>query len=185
MQEYLARFPRLADDPMALALLQHHESNTLPSLTPSLEGPGNFASWADWREHVARLHTGYREGRIIPPPLPADAPPTSPRLASPRPASEETLFGFRLVRLLGRGSFGRVYLAEQPGLASRLVVLKVGRDLFHESQALAELQHTNIMPIYSLHQAGEEQGICMPFLGTATLADVLRERRQPTGDAAL
>ena len=174
VQEYLARFPRLAEDSQALALLQRHESNTLPSLTPSLEGPGNFASRADWREHLARLHADYREGRVVPPPLPPSHPP-----------AEETLFGFRLVRLLGRGSFGRVYLAEQPGLASRLVVLKVGRDLFHESQALAELQHTNIMPIYSLHQQGEEQGICMPFLGTATLADVLRERRQPTGDAAL
>jgi serine/threonine protein kinase/Flp pilus assembly protein TadD len=189
LQGYLARFPRLADDPLALALLNRHESPPRPSLAPSLAashapslvGPGDFASRADWREHLARLHEDYRDGRAIPPTLLTEVPAIPPRAA----ATEESLFGFHLVRLLGRGSFGRVYLAEQPGLASRLVVLKVGRDLFHESQALAELQHTNIMPIYSLHQEGEEQGICMPFLGTVTLADVLRERQKPSGDAAL
>src|SRR5262249_53789483 len=38
---------------------------------------------------------------------------------------------------------------------------------------LARLQHTNIMPVYSVHRRGLLQAVCMPYFGSATLADVL------------
>jgi eukaryotic-like serine/threonine-protein kinase len=82
--------------------------------------------------------------------------------------------GFRLVSELGHGAFGRVFLAEQKELAGRLVALKISTDLFHESQTLAQLQHTNIVPIYSAHQSDSFQALCMPYLGSTTLADLLR-----------
>jgi serine/threonine protein kinase/tetratricopeptide (TPR) repeat protein len=82
--------------------------------------------------------------------------------------------GFRLVGELGRGAFGRVFLAEQKELAGRLVALKISTDLFHESQTLAQLQHTNIVPIYSAHQTDSFQALCMPYLGSTTLADLLK-----------
>src|SRR5262249_40999914 len=85
--------------------------------------------------------------------------------------------GFRLVHELGRGAFGRVFLAEQAGLANRPVVLKIARDLFVESQTLARLQHTHIVPIHSTHTRGELQAVCMPCLGVVTLADVLARAR--------
>ena len=37
---------------------------------------------------------------------------------------------------------------------------------------LAQLQHTNIVPIYSIHSARSLQVVCMPFFGTTTLQDV-------------
>ncbi|MCA9152795.1 MAG: serine/threonine protein kinase, partial [Planctomycetales bacterium] len=37
------------------------------------------------------------------------------------------------------------------------------------------LQHTNIVPIYSVHQCEPHQLVCMPFFGCCTLADVLRK----------
>jgi serine/threonine protein kinase/Tfp pilus assembly protein PilF len=83
--------------------------------------------------------------------------------------------GFRLVSLLGKGSFGQVYLAEQGDLANRPVVLKVAADIFGESQTLAQLQHTNIVPIYSIHRADPFQAVCMPYFGATTLADVLED----------
>jgi serine/threonine protein kinase/Tfp pilus assembly protein PilF len=85
--------------------------------------------------------------------------------------------GFHLVGELGRGAFGRVYLAEQEGLANRTVALKVSKILFDESQTLAQLQHTNIVPIYSVHVQRPFQAVCMPYLGGTTLADVLRQLR--------
>jgi serine/threonine protein kinase/predicted Zn-dependent protease len=85
---------------------------------------------------------------------------------------------FELLAELGRGTFGRVYLARQGDLANRYVALKVGADLYNESQTLAQLQHTHIMPIYSIHQAGPLQAVCMPFLGTTTLADLSRDLQQ-------
>jgi serine/threonine protein kinase/Tfp pilus assembly protein PilF len=93
----------------------------------------------------------------------------------PLPGSE--FLGFRLLAELGRGAFGKVYLARQGDLANRLVVLKVSTALFDESQNLAQLQHTHIVPIYSLHHREPFQAVCMPYLGTTTLADILKLQR--------
>src|SRR5205807_9952023 len=83
--------------------------------------------------------------------------------------------GFQLTAELGRGTFGRVYLARQGDLANRAVALKISVDLTGESQMLAQLQHTNIVPVYSVHQAGPLHAVCMPYFGPTTLADVLKD----------
>lgn len=82
------------------------------------------------------------------------------------------LLGFHLIAELGQGGFGKVFLAEQRQLANRLVVLKVATQLKREPQTLAQLQHTNIVPILSVHQTPPHQAICMPYLGSTTLADL-------------
>jgi serine/threonine protein kinase/tetratricopeptide (TPR) repeat protein len=82
--------------------------------------------------------------------------------------------GFHLVGELGRGAFGRVYLARQGDLAGRLVALKVASGLGAESNTLAQLQHPNIVPIYSYHKAGPFQAVCMPYLGGTTIAEVVK-----------
>jgi serine/threonine protein kinase/Tfp pilus assembly protein PilF len=86
------------------------------------------------------------------------------------------IFGFRLLHELGRGSFARVFLAEQLDLAGRLVALKVSTLQGDEPQTLAQLQHTNIVPVYSLHDDAEAglRAVCMPYFGGACLASVLR-----------
>jgi serine/threonine protein kinase/regulator of sirC expression with transglutaminase-like and TPR domain len=93
------------------------------------------------------------------------------------PEAGSDFLGFRLLAELGRGAFGRVFLARQGDLANRLVALKVSTDLFSESQALAQLQHTNIIPIYSVHRVGALQALCMPWFGGATLAALTRALR--------
>src|SRR5262249_42717345 len=95
------------------------------------------------------------------------------RAVTAMPEAGSDFLDFRLVAELGRGAFGRVYLARQGKLACRSVALKVSTELFSEGQALAQLQHTNVVPIYSTHQAGPLQAVCMPYLGSTTLADVL------------
>jgi serine/threonine protein kinase/predicted Zn-dependent protease len=82
--------------------------------------------------------------------------------------------GFHLLEELGRGAFARVYLARQGELADRPVVLKVSADVGRESRLLAQLQHANIVPIYSRHRCGSLEAVCMPYLGLTTLADLLR-----------
>ncbi len=81
---------------------------------------------------------------------------------------------FELVGELGRGAFGRVYLARQGDLAERFVALKITPHISEEPNRLAQLQHTNIVPIYSAHRQGALQAICMPFLGPNTLADIVK-----------
>ncbi len=85
--------------------------------------------------------------------------------------------GFRLEAELGRGAFGRVYLVRQEELADRLVVLKVAADVWSEAHILARLQHTNIMPVYSVHDLEPLSAVCMPYLGATTLEDVLKSVR--------
>jgi eukaryotic-like serine/threonine-protein kinase len=85
------------------------------------------------------------------------------------------LLGFRLLAELGQGAVGRVYLAQQGDLANRYVVLKVSPTIDQESRTLAQLQHTNIVPVYSIHRAGPLQAVCMPYFGATTLSAVLRE----------
>jgi serine/threonine protein kinase/tetratricopeptide (TPR) repeat protein len=89
-----------------------------------------------------------------------------------------TFLGFRLESELGRGAFGRVYLARQGDLAGRPVALKISADVLGETHALAQLRHTNIVPIYSVHRSGPLQAVCMPYLGSWTFADILQELRQ-------
>lgn len=81
--------------------------------------------------------------------------------------------GFRLLAELGRGALGRVFLAQQGGLADRPVVLKISPDIDDELRNLAQLQHTNVVPIYSVHRSGPLQAVCMPYFGSTTLASVL------------
>lgn len=82
---------------------------------------------------------------------------------------------FELLGILGVGAFAKVYLARQQGLAGRLVALKLTFRQTHESHWLATLQHSAIVPIYSTHCMDQVYGICMPFLGNTTLADLLHE----------
>jgi serine/threonine protein kinase/Flp pilus assembly protein TadD len=81
--------------------------------------------------------------------------------------------GFRLKGRLGSGSFGLVFLAQQTDLADRPVALKVSTHHSAEPEKLAKLQHTNIVPVYSVHRVGRLQGVCMPFFGPTTLAHLI------------
>lgn len=104
---------------------------------------------------------------------PAPSEPVRPQF----PKVEDTFLGFHLLSELGTGAFGRVFLAEQVGLANRLVALKVTMRPTREPQQLAKLRHTNVMPIHSVHDAAPLQAVCMPFLGRHTLADMVKEYR--------
>lgn len=90
---------------------------------------------------------------------------------------------FEIIRELGRGGMGIVYLARQPTLG-RMVALKiipqaaglseVTRSRFlREAAALASLSHPNIVPVFA---AGEEGGIlfiAMEYVEGVSLAEIL------------
>ncbi len=109
----------------------------------------------------------------------------SPELAPPAfPNPGDWLGDFHLQRELGHGAHGRVYLATQPLLAGRAVVLKVSPDSGGEHLSLARLQHTHIVPLYSVHDFPDRRlrALCLPYFGGATLAQLqtqLAERESP------
>ena len=106
------------------------------------------------------------------------------------PEVGQTIAGFFLVEELGRGSFARVFLAEERQLSDRPVALKVARTGSREPQLLARLQHTHIVPVHSYRTdpATELHLLCMPYFGRVTLARLLSDpkaRTAPTGAGLL
>jgi len=87
----------------------------------------------------------------------------------------ESFAAYRILAELGRGAAGRVYLAAQPALADRTVVLKLTPCDGHEHLTLARLQHTNIVPLYTVEDepARNLRVLCMPYFGGASLGRVL------------
>lgn len=97
--------------------------------------------------------------------------------AKPLPKVGDEFGGFTLIDELGRGAFGRVFLGTEHKLAERLVALKVTRKANRESQKLARLQHTNIVPIHNAFEVNGWHVVQMPYFGRQTLAGLLEAVR--------
>jgi serine/threonine protein kinase/Flp pilus assembly protein TadD len=160
-EEFLARHPELAERPEAAAQLIYEEicqRQECGEEQPSVAVVGRFPQWQTQLELLLDCHHLLR--------------PTPP----PRfPAVGQTLGGFRLVAALGRGAVGHVFLAREPFLADRMVVLKVTPCDGEEHLSLARLQHTHIVPLHSVQEYADRnlRALCMPYFGGATLAQVL------------
>jgi len=187
LEDYLARFPALQNDATLFrqAAFEECRLRRQAGETPSPDeyrrrfGIGNV-SWLSSPTPKPGKDTPGPGARpdALDGSLRAADPRTADRVADalrrlPEPGSD--FAGFRLIRELGRGAFGRVYLARQGDLADRPVALKVSAALFGEPQALAQLQHTHVVPIYSAHQVGGLRAVCMPYFGATTLDDVLND----------
>jgi eukaryotic-like serine/threonine-protein kinase len=171
LADYQRSFPQLFRDRVSLSEVTFEEYR-LRRLRGDEVTPGEYAlrygadveSWPTLSqdEHVnKRSRPNPRAGKS--------------RAVAALPTVGSEFLGFRLLAELGAGSFGRVYLASQENLADRHVVLKIAPHLFDEPRTLAQLQHNHIVPIYSVHELGDFQAVCMPFLGMTTLADVLSD----------
>jgi serine/threonine protein kinase/Tfp pilus assembly protein PilF len=91
------------------------------------------------------------------------------------PQAGESFMGFSLERELGRGTFARVFLATEPALGDRPVAVKISFEETAEAKTLGRLRHANIVPVHSVqkdHHLGAI-AVCMPYLGSATLCDVI------------
>ena len=96
----------------------------------------------------------------------------------------EQLGEYRLLRRLGQGGMGMVFLAEQQTLR-RLVALKivrpdqlgnpsVARRFEREAMSVARLRHPNIVTVYDAGQLGAVRYLAMEFVAGRSLEDALR-----------
>lgn len=102
----------------------------------------------------------------------------------PEVFGNEKLAHFSLLRLLGQGGFGTVWLAEDSKLG-RQVALKVPvssdgnvKSLLHEAKTAARLKHPHIVSVY---EVGLEEGqvyIASEFIDGMTLRDLLTTGKQ-------
>src|SRR5262249_46340086 len=123
--------------------------------------------------------------------------------ASPSPAEVDgradgtppSIGRYRVIRLLGQGGFGRVYLARDDEL-DRPVAIKVpnpgcvaGPDdvaaYLAEARALARLDHPHIVPVHDVGRT--DDGLCYvvsKYIEGTDLAERMRQGRLPFVEAA-
>jgi serine/threonine-protein kinase len=91
---------------------------------------------------------------------------------------------YQIIRSLGHGGMGAVYLAEDLRL-NRKVALKflssdfisdswAKRQLIKEAQAVAMLDHPNICAVYGFEETGEHSFIVMQYIEGETLSELIR-----------
>jgi tetratricopeptide (TPR) repeat protein/predicted Ser/Thr protein kinase len=121
----------------------------------------------------------------------SDAAATSSAL-DPAAGDEPALAGssigpYRVIRLLGRGGMGAVYLAEQEEPIQRQVALKVVRFGLEtkqvlarfeaERQSLARMSHAGIAQVYDAGQTGGRPYFAMEYVPGASLTEHCNSRR--------
>ncbi|MFN8512111.1 MAG: protein kinase [Chloroflexia bacterium] len=103
-------------------------------------------------------------------------------------ASPDVLHGrYRLDNVIGRGGFARVYLATDLRLKRQVAVKVLSLDLIEpgterdfrarferEAQAVAALDHPNILGIHDYGETTENVYLVMPYVAGGSLADRLR-----------
>lgn len=103
--------------------------------------------------------------------------------------------GYDLLRELGRGGMGVVWLARQAAL-DRQVALKtllapdfadseVRARFRREALALAQLQHPHIVQIHEVGEAGGRPFVALEYVGGGALADRWSRRPQPPREVAV
>lgn len=161
-EQFFERYPRLAQHPPA-AIELIYEEMCQARLNGQVAEPSawieRFPEWQPQIETLLACHNLLE--------------PINEDHWFPKPG--ETFGDFELLDGLGHGAHGRVYLARQPALADRPVVLKLASLAGQEHLSLARLQHTHIMPLYWSQDdaALGLRALCMPFFGGAPLSKLL------------
>lgn len=182
LANYFKLFPGLRNHKSSAHAIAYEDFRGRSSRGLSIHG--SRWSWvaeiqeADWfralEQSVASDKPANRRSAAIEPAIePAIETASAAKL---EPQVGEPFGEFQLLSLLGIGAFSRVFLATQSSLAGRYVALKVVRQTLDEPTHLARLQHTGIVPLYSVHRIGSYSALCMPYYGSATLADWLGEQ---------
>ena len=163
-EDYLNRFPAYREALQAAELASNAMQPVLSEnpIVPLLDATPPSSDGAETHSHkLLAADTESAELRQL--------------LAPPRDSNEiGRLGGFRVLKVLGKGGMGIVFLAEDVKLKRQVALKTMKRELavnpahkerfFREARAAAALEHDHIVPIY---QIGEENGT--PFLAMPIL----------------
>lgn len=167
--ELLSRNPGLELQSNAVLTLAYDEYCRRQAAGESIDRDEFCRGLPAHRESVARLlvvHEYLKQHSLL---------PTNLAICEEWPEAGETIAGFELIDGLGLGAFARVYVAAEPSVARRRVAVKVSVEGAEEADILGKLSHPNIVQILSVRPDERRRWtlICMPYLGQATLDDVI------------
>jgi len=161
-EEFLTRHPELWNQPEAAIEIIYEETCLRKEHGEEMSRQDLLNRFPKWKTQLEVL----LDCHLI---MEPDPEPIFPKVG-------ETLGEFRLLAELGRGGQGYVFLACQPSLADRPMVLKITAcDDGREHLSLARLQNTHIVPLYSVETFPQRnvRVLCMPYFGNATLNQIL------------
>jgi eukaryotic-like serine/threonine-protein kinase len=176
--ETLRQHPELADEPACAAELIYHEFSLRQELGES----------PDWQQHIrqhpehaALLERLRRADQLV-----------EQTLAAPAQLPAGIFAGYDLLEEVGRGGMGVVFKARHKSL-DRIVALKVLRSdgtgeerkrLDREAQAVARLQHPNIVQVYEVGETAGGAFVSLEFVDGQSLAYRLHGTPLPARRAA-
>jgi serine/threonine protein kinase/tetratricopeptide (TPR) repeat protein len=161
-EHWLARNPELAAKPDTAVQIVYEEiclREERGDVVRSEEMLRRFPQWAVALRTLFDCHRLIRAGH---------GPPRFPQ-------EGQRLGELHLVQKIGRGALGQVYLATQPSLSDRPLVVKLTPCSGDEHLSLARLQHTHIVPLYLVQDFPDAnlRALCMPYLGGLSWGAVL------------
>jgi eukaryotic-like serine/threonine-protein kinase len=184
VEEYLTRYPELADDRAVVLELIAVEHELRRRREPGLALNEYLLRFPQYRteiqEQIPRATVADRDAPLRPTHQRAEVLPE--------------VAGYEVLGLLGRGGMGVVYKARQLGLR-RIVALKMvltgaqagPKDLARfraEAAALARLQHPNIVQIYDVGEAAGQPYFVLEYVPGGSLAQHIQGTPQPVRPAA-
>ena len=99
----------------------------------------------------------------------------------------EKIGNFEVLRQIGTGGMGAVYLARDPEL-DRQIAIKVIREevhdqevldrFFREARAAAALRHANIITVFASGEENHRPYIAMEYIEGESFADIIKQRRE-------
>src|SRR5213076_384585 len=121
------------------------------------------------------------------------APPTTSNIDLLQQRLQRLIEGrYRIERLLGKGGMGAVFLAHDLTLERDVAIKVLPPDVAQDEQIVrrfqqeaktsAKLDHTNIIPIYSVESEGGLNYFVMKYIAGTSLEDVLDQKQQLTFD---
>lgn len=109
----------------------------------------------------------------------AGGPDATLSFVQPKPGQEKKIAHFTLIRMLGVGGFGAVWLAQDNDLERQVALkLPIARDddtesSLHEARTAATLHHPNIVSVYEVGRDGDQVFIATEYVEGMTLGDAL------------
>jgi tetratricopeptide (TPR) repeat protein len=177
-EEMLREYPELAGEPACAAELIYHEFSLRYELG---ESPDWQQQLRQYPEHAALLERLRHADQLV-----------EQALAAPAPLSAGTFAGYELLEEVGRGGMGVVFKARHKSL-DRVVALKVLRSddtgeerkrFDREAQAVARLQHPNIVQVYEVGETAGQAFVSLEFVDGQSLARRLHGTPLPARRAA-
>ena len=176
-EDYRREYPELALDSGEAARLIHSEIAGKKASGRVIE---SLAAAVDSTNPTSDSTRSQKRHTLAPDPARSRSPERAPELSG--------VFGrYRVIKALGRGAMGTVYLAEDTQLG-RLVALKtpnVSDDdsgellqrFEREARAAAALRHPNICPVHDIGAIMDRHFISMAFIEGRPLADYAKKGR--------